>query len=65
MRVAADVGATTLLVLTRDGTSSADSLAVRSSLLSSSAKGEDSDREDGGELHVGVGRLLGFGGKEL
>lgn len=57
MRVAADVGATALLVLARDGTSSADSLAVRSSLLSRSAEGEDSDREDGGELHVGVGKL--------
>lgn len=65
MRVAADVGATALLVLARDGTSSADSLAVRSSLLSRSAEGEDSDREDGGELHVGVGKLFGFGGEEL
>jgi hypothetical protein len=52
--VVADVGATTLLVLARDGTASTDSLAVRSGFLGDKTEGKDSDREDGGELHSGV-----------
>lgn len=52
----ANGGATTVLVLAGDGTASTETPAV----LGGSAKRKDGDRDEGGELHGGVGWRLDF-----